>query len=102
MRSTGLTRPSFSSACICARSAEKKISTGAPARIWRARSFEPPKLNDTVWPVAVSKPFAASSSASVRLAAANTETSSARAGSAVAAIAAVTTARKVRRARIII
>ena len=53
-RSAARTRPSRSSASICAVSAEKKTSAGAPARICRARSLEAPKLKTARQPEAFS------------------------------------------------
>ena len=44
----GSSRPFLSRVSICARSAEKKISAGAPSSICRARPLDGPKLNFTV------------------------------------------------------
>ena len=84
LRSAARTRPACSSASIWAESAEKKTSAGAPARIWRERSLEAPKLKTAWWPEAASQAWPTSASASARLAAANTLTFSRSAGGAAA------------------
>ena len=86
-RSPASTRPACSTWSIWATSAEKKASAGAPALICRARSLEAPKLNVTRSPVRVAKEPPSSFSTSVRLAAAKTRTSSARAGTAASSAA---------------
>jgi hypothetical protein len=46
-RSVARTAPARVTTSIWASSAEKKTSAGAPARIWRARSLDAPKLKTT-------------------------------------------------------
>jgi hypothetical protein len=47
-RVPGSSRPFLSRVSICGKSAEKKISAGAPSSICRANPLDGPKLNFTV------------------------------------------------------
>src|SRR5262249_28854441 len=78
-RSCARTRPAATRPSICAASAEKNTSAGAPALICRARSFDPPRVQTTLWPLAFSKPPGTSRTTSVRLDAAKRLSSSAEA-----------------------